>query len=202
MTTTRNPDQTRATLLDAAFEEIFEHGFQGMRVDDVLARAGLKKGAFYHHFESKQALGYAVLNEIIGGFIGKRWTEGMVQGEDPIQALEDVIDKMVSYAQPGKPFCGCPLNNVAQEMAPLDAGFQERIEQLFEGWIGVIAEAFARGQENGTIRKGIDPHGVAMFVVAAIEGCVGLTKASQDPGTFTQCREQLSGYLGTLRPTP
>jgi len=202
MTTTRNPDQTRANLLDAAFEELYEHGFQGMRVDDVLERAGLKKGAFYHHFESKQELGYAVLDEVIQRFMSARWVEGMAKAEDPIPALEDVIDNMVASAPPDKPFCGCPLNNLAQEMAPLDEGFQARIAQAFEGWIGVVTEAFARGQDHGTIRKGIDPHGVAMFVVAAVEGCVGLTKASQDPETFTRCREQLSGYLGTLRPNP
>ena len=53
MSTVRNPDQTRARLLEAAFEEIYQHGFQGMRVDEILERTGLKKGAFYHHFSTQ-----------------------------------------------------------------------------------------------------------------------------------------------------
>jgi AcrR family transcriptional regulator len=200
MTTVRNPDQTRARLLDAAFQEIYQHGFQGMRVDDVLTRTGLKKGAFYHHFASKQELGYAVLDDVIRGFLGKRWLEGMQQGDDPIDALEAVIDEMAASAPADEPFRGCALNNLAQEMAPLDAGFQQRINEVFNIWIGAIADALSRGQKNGTIMDTVDPQITATFIVGAIEGCVGLTKASQQRQTFHACREQLSQYLKTLRP--
>ena len=200
MTATRNADETRARLLRAAFDEIYEHGYQGMRVDDVLNRTGLKKGAFYHHFPSKQALGYAVLDEIVYGFMGERWIRAMTASKDPIAALDSMIDQMMDqYSDDGK-FCGCPLNNLAQEMAPLDEGFQERIDRTFADWIGVIAKALERGQRNGTVGELIDPAEAATFFVAAFEGCVGLTKASQRRETFAACRRQLSNYLQTLRP--
>lgn len=199
MNTVRNPDLTRARLLEAAFEEIYQHGFQGMRVDDVLTRTGLKKGAFYHHFASKQELGYAVLDDVIGQFMEKRWLDGMQHGDDPIQALEGVIDDMAASAPADEPFRGCPLNNLAQEMAPLDAGFQQRINEVFDVWIGAVADALSRGQKNGTIADTVDPQNTATFIVGAIEGCVGLTKASQKRETFHACRKQLSQYLNTLR---
>ena len=200
MTATRNADETRARLLRAAFDEIYEHGYQGMRVDDVLNRTGLKKGAFYHHFPSKQALGYAVLDEIVYGFMGERWIRAMTASKDPIAALDSMIDQMMDqYSDDGK-FCGCPLNNLAQEMAPLDEGFQERIDRTFADWIGVIAKALKRGQGNGTVGKHVDTDEAATFFVAAFEGCVGLTKASQRRDTFAACRRQLSSYLQTLRP--
>ena len=53
----RNPEKTRQRLLQAAYEEIHAHGFQGMRVDQVLRKTSLQKGAFYHHFSSKLELG-------------------------------------------------------------------------------------------------------------------------------------------------
>jgi AcrR family transcriptional regulator len=201
MTTVRNADETRARLLRAAFDEIYEHGYQGMRVDDVLGRTGLKKGAFYHHFPSKQALGYAVIDEVLYGFMGERWIRGMAEDGDPIAALESMIDQMMEQYGDDKKFCGCPLNNLAQEMAPLDEGFQERIERTFSAWIGVVADALRRGQENGTVAEHVDADAAATFFVAAFEGCVGLTKASQRRDTFDACRRQLSVYLQTLRAT-
>lgn len=200
MSTARNPEHTRTTLLQAAFEEIYANGFQGMRVDDVLARTGLKKGAFYHHFASKQDLGYAVLDEVIPRFIEQHWIQGLVSNPDPIQALEYVLDEMAANTDPQELFRGCPLNNLALEMAPLDTGFQVRIEQTFNGLIDTIAEALARGQGNGTVREGIDRQSVAMFIVASIEGCIGVTKASQNLQAFTNCRQGLSAYLQTLKP--
>lgn len=200
MATVRNADETRTRLLEAAFDEIYLRGYQGMRVDDVLQRTGLKKGAFYHHFPSKQALAYAVLEEVITGSVARRWIDGMAASEDPIEALEGVLDAMAEKASPDDCFCGCPLNNLAQEMAPLDEGFQQRIREVFDNWIGLLARAFARGQSNGTIAPNVDVQGAATFVVATIEGCVGLTKANQRLDTFDTCRRQLTAWLQTLRP--
>jgi len=56
----RDPQATRQALLLAAFEEIHEQGFRAASLDRILERAGCTKGALYHHFENKTALGYAV----------------------------------------------------------------------------------------------------------------------------------------------
>ena len=60
----RNADATRQKILDIAFEEILLKGYQGLRVDGVLKKAALTKGAFYHHFSSKKELGLAVIDEV------------------------------------------------------------------------------------------------------------------------------------------
>ena len=61
----RAPDVTREKLLNAAFEEMYLRGFQAASLDTILARAGVTKGALYHHFPDKAALGYAVVDEVI-----------------------------------------------------------------------------------------------------------------------------------------
>lgn len=55
----RDKDVTRARLLQAGFEEVYGHGFQAASTDRILERLDLTKGAFFHHFSSKQAFGYA-----------------------------------------------------------------------------------------------------------------------------------------------
>ena len=61
----RNPKRTRERLLQAAFREMYRSGFQSAGLDAILAAAGVTKGALYHHFGSKEALGYAIVEEII-----------------------------------------------------------------------------------------------------------------------------------------
>src|SRR4030095_5203309 len=62
---TRAPDATRQKLLYAAFEEMYRSGFQAASLDAILAKAGVTKGALYHHFPDKAALGYAVVDEVV-----------------------------------------------------------------------------------------------------------------------------------------
>lgn len=199
--TVRNPDQTRQRLLEAAFDEIYQHGYQGMRVDEVLKRTGLQKGAFYHHFNSKHALGCAVLDEVINSEMGERWVQALEHCEDPIPAIEQLIDELIAAeTNENEVILGCPLNNLAQEMSAQDEEFRQRIQGIFDQWIGLLAQAFLCGQSSGTIRKDIDPQAVSLYLIASFEGCIGLAKATQKMDTFITCRQQISHYLESLRP--
>ena len=73
--------------MQAAFMEIHKHGYQGMRIDQVLSITGLKKGALYHHFSSKQALGYAVLEECIQQRISQLWIVPLTSLADPLEGI-------------------------------------------------------------------------------------------------------------------
>ncbi len=63
----RNPEHTRKRLLKAAFQEVYRSGFQSASLDTILAATGVTKGALYYHFEGKEALGLAVVEEVIAG---------------------------------------------------------------------------------------------------------------------------------------
>ena len=57
MATQRDPGRTRQHLLEAAFQEIYKVGFQAASLQTILSNAGVTKGALYHHFKNKKALG-------------------------------------------------------------------------------------------------------------------------------------------------
>ena len=61
----RNSQRTRERLLRAAFAEVHKSGFQNTDVDTILGAAGVTKGALYHHFENKESLGYAIVDEVV-----------------------------------------------------------------------------------------------------------------------------------------
>lgn len=198
--TIRNPQQTRERLLKSAFGEIHAHGFQGMRVDEVLRLSGLKKGAFYHHFGSKTELGYAVLEEQVKPLVESVWVAPLGGIEDPVRDIPRMIDSLGERIPPSMREHGCPLNNLAQEMSTQDEGFRERIAHLFHGWIDAFAAVIERGKRGGHIREDVDSRGVSRFVVAILEGCIGVYKVEQSPEQWMACRSQIAAYLETLRP--
>lgn len=198
MNIVRNPENTRLRILRAAFAEIYKQGFQGMRIDAVLAKTGLKKGALYHHFSSKQALGYAVLEEIIEKHITEIWIAPLNAYENPIDGLKIIFVNAGNAWKTEFFNLGCPLNNLAQEMSPIDAGFRERIQRFFERWQNAIAQALLHGQENGLVRKDIDTCEAAGFIITVIEGAFGFAKITQDKERFFKCGKQLEAYLDML----
>jgi AcrR family transcriptional regulator len=117
-------------LLQAAFREVYRSGFQSASLDTILAVAGVTKGALYYHFKSKKALGYAVVEEVIAPDVHGTWMR-------PLQSVKDPVDGLIGIVQgisvrPKDVRGGCPLNNLAQEMSPLDAGFRKRLAIIFQ----------------------------------------------------------------------
>ncbi len=95
---------------------------------------------------------------------------------------------------------GCPLNNLAQEMSPLDEGFRKRVEKVYAAWRESLESAFARGVKAGKVRKTISPRNAATFVVAALAGIIGTAKNAQSEELLKQAAEGLFDYLDSLRP--
>jgi TetR/AcrR family transcriptional repressor of nem operon len=95
---------------------------------------------------------------------------------------------------------GCPVANLAQEMSPLDEGFQKRVARIYEDWRAVIADGFERGIKHGTVRKDISPEGVAALLVATFAGMAGTVKSARSPELFREIRGALFAYLDSLKP--
>jgi TetR/AcrR family transcriptional regulator, transcriptional repressor for nem operon len=199
---TRDPDATREKLLHAAFEEIYRRGFQSASLDTILIKAGVTKGALYHHFPDKMALGRAVVDEVVRDLLLQRWAVGpLAQLEaDPITALQRILQHRSDELTPREVELGCPLNNLAQEMSPLDEKFRRRVNGTFDTWREAFAQALERGKSEGTVASEVDPAKVASFVVAAIEGSFGLAKSARSPSLLRANLEILSGFLESLRP--
>ncbi len=198
---TRAPAVTREALLGAAFEEIYRHGFQAASLDAILAKTGVTKGALYHHFPNKAALGYAVVDEVIRGFLLERWLGALAQPPgDPVAALQQALRDRADNVTAEELTLGCPLNNLAQEMSPLDERFRRCVNATFDTWRDGFARALERGQADGIVRRDVDAKNVASFVVAAVEGTWGMAKNAKSLPMLRANLEVLSAFLDTLRP--
>src|SRR3989338_688927 len=123
----KQPDLTRDKLLMSAFCEIHRQGFQAASIANILQDTHLTKGALYHHFPTKQALGLAVIDEVIKTRLDGLIFKPLRESERPVAALLDIIATIDKKVPSDFVMLGCPLNNLMQEMSAVDEIFQERL---------------------------------------------------------------------------
>ena len=200
-TTIRAPESTRRKILDAAFDEFYRNGFQGGSINRIVADAGTTKGALFHHFKGKNDLGYTVVREVIHPHFKEQWSDPLAHSTDPITDLKRIFRQRAKREiANGGLVHGCPVNNLAQEMSPLDEKFRKSVEKIYVAWRETVAAAFARGIKAGKVRKGVSPRKVAAFIVAAQAGMAGTAKNAQDEALLAQTSQALFDYLESLRP--
>jgi TetR/AcrR family transcriptional repressor of nem operon len=192
----RDPERTRKRLLQAAFREVHRSGFQSAGIDTILAATNVTKGALYHHFESKEALGYAIVEEIIAKLFQDRWLTPMLGDGQPIDILIGIVRGLPS--RPKDIRNSCPLLNLTQEMSPLDEQFRKRLEMLFLAWQKGVAALLRKGQSQGTVRRELNPDETASFLIAMVEGNASLAKVAQDAKVWEVGTRNIVGWLRSL----
>ena len=196
---TQTTDTTRQKLLQAAFAEIYRNGFQAASLTQILSEIGLTKGALYHHFPNKKALGLAVVEEIIRPHVALMMFEPLAHTQQPITSMQGLLVAKATESDSMMVALGCPLNNLMQEMSQVDETFRLHLNGLFQDWVGVVRDALTRGQTSGEVRQDVDAAETAFFIVSSLEGCIGMSKNTQSVAAFRGCLAQLGRYLDTLK---
>jgi|SaaInlStandDraft_1057018.scaffolds.fasta_scaffold07260_5 TetR/AcrR family transcriptional regulator, transcriptional repressor for nem operon len=195
----KDPEQTRALLLEKAFEQIHLYGFKSTSISMILKDSGVTKGALYHHFKNKDEIGYAIVDEVVRSEIDQLWIQPLATTDDPVSVVIQTLSHFKENMSPEEMSRGCPLNNLIQEMSPIDPIFKEKLAKVVELWRTTLADAFRRGIQTGNVSKAVDPVAVAQFIIIIIEGFSSLAKNTQDISLLIQSMSEFFRYLGTLR---
>ena len=143
-----------------------------------------------------------MVEEVVRGFLLERWGVLEPRVGDPLTALQQVLQRRAAGLTAREVELGCPLNNLAQEMSPLDQRFRRAVAAAFHTWTDAVAKELERGQAEGLVRRDMDARKVAGFIVAAIEGSFGLAKSARSAPMLRASLEVLGSYLESLRPPP
>jgi TetR/AcrR family transcriptional repressor of nem operon len=197
----RNIEASRKEILDIAFFEIFTHGFQGVSVDDIVKKTSMTKGAFYHNFPTKLDLGYALVDDVIKPMILERWIEPLAGYGNPLEGILIQMQRLMRDVEPEILKFGCPLNNLVQEMTPLDRGFKKRLQAALTLWVDEMDKHLKRAQANGVIKRNIDTREVAYFVVMAHEGFYGMMKGLGPQDAFPALYNSMQIFFDAISVT-
>jgi TetR/AcrR family transcriptional regulator, transcriptional repressor for nem operon len=184
-------------LLKAAFKEMHRSGFRSADLDAILAKAGVTKGALYYHFDNKEALGYAVVDEVIASKVHQKWVQPLQNAKNPIDGLIRIFQSESLKREDVQR--GCYLLNLSQEMSGLDEGFRRRTARVYKDWHDGMAEALGEGQKRRVVRSDINANETATFLLAAWEGYAVLAKNAQDARMLRSGQKLLIRHLESLR---
>jgi len=187
---------TRDQILNAAARLIHLQGYHCTSLDDVLRESGVGKGNFYYYFESKEQLGYAIIDQTMQGFIARTLEPAFADtSADPVVQIHVFLDRVLDNQRQRNCVGGCPIGNLASELSDVHEGFRQRLAGIFRAWRATLTDALERGRATGRLRRDVEPAAVAQFLVAALEGAILLTKVSKEIGIMERCVEQLKQHL-------
>ena len=195
----RDLEKTRKEILQATFALVFRNGFQGVSIDDIVKNTSLTKGALYHQFPTKLELGYALVDEVIKPMILERWISPLHSFENPLEGILQQMNQLIGKAKPENLKLGCPLNNLIQEMSPVDATFKFHLHSALTIWIKELEKQLERAKKNGYIKKNINCGEAAKFIVMAHEGFYGMLKGLDDPKAYKTLSHSLQIYFDAIQ---
>jgi TetR/AcrR family transcriptional regulator, transcriptional repressor for nem operon len=187
-------------LLDAAVHVIRSKGYSAARVEDICAEAGLTKGAFFHHFMSKEACAIAAAAHFAA-------TADALFDAAPYSHLPDARARVLGYVDFRKailqgelPQFTCLLGTMVQEAydshPAIRAACDRYISQHAERLEADIAEAKSRHAPDSPWT----PESAALYSQAVLQGAFILAKAKHGPKVAADCLDHLKRYFETLLP--
>lgn len=195
--------EARARLIEAARSLVRHRGFAATSVDDLCAAAGVTKGAFFHHFASKEALGVALIDD---------WTQmtGAMFAAHPYHALPDPLDRVFGYIDLRRALLGqpvpefsCVAGTTVQEAYETSIPIREAAERSVRSGFEHVRPHLAAALAAHPV-PGVTAEGLAQQFQVATQGGIILAKALNDAAPAREAFDHLERYLRLLfgRPDP
>jgi AcrR family transcriptional regulator len=148
-------EQTRERIIKEATRLFARKGYFATSIADIATAVELTKGALYHHFESKEALFFAVLENIKTTWestVARR----VVQAPDAVAALAALIEGHSHLFEENEFFC-LALNSMMMEMEGVQPEFHSALQAIYVEFVAFLTDVLKKGQEARQIRADIDP---------------------------------------------
>jgi TetR/AcrR family transcriptional repressor of nem operon len=187
---------TKTKILDAAARLFHEQGFNATGVSTILREAGVNSGSLYYFFPSKEALLQAVLERYVQ--LLHPIVMGPVEARtaDPLERVFVLLQQYRDWLAPSGFSMGCPIGNLALEVADGLPDVRALIHQNFDNWIASV-----RGwlQDAGDrLPASLDRDQLARFILTVMEGGIMQARAEGSPRPYDACVGQLRAYFDLL----
>ncbi|MES2873159.1 MAG: TetR/AcrR family transcriptional regulator [Bacteroidota bacterium] len=191
--------ETRANILNEAFDLIYINGYQSTSIDEIIANTQVTKGAFYYHFGSKEQMGLSVINEVIYPEIYRGFILPLKGSDKPVKDIYKMIRNILFDVPFFKVENGCPLSNLVQEMSPLIQEFGIALITITEACLAALKESLKQGRKSGKIRSGTNEEEAAYFILSGYWGIRNLGKMQNSQECYFMYLEELKRYLKSLQ---
>lgn len=189
----------RAALLDAAHKVVRRKGWSATSLDELCATAGVTKGAFFHHFASKEALGVAAAGQ---------WTAraqhlifelpDYLRIEDPLERVLGHIEfRLAMIVGPAEDY-SCFVGTMVQESFATSDALRAASDASITAYSERLAEDFQQAIDRYGPADGVTALGLAYHVQAVLQGAFVVSKAKGDPAYARDTVIHLKRYVSML----
>jgi TetR/AcrR family transcriptional repressor of nem operon len=187
-------------LLDAAVTAIRHRGYAATSVDDICRAAGFSKGAFFHHFKSKEDLAFAAAEHFADYADALFDAAPFMNLEDPRARVLAYLDfrKSILRGDPGD--YACLLGTIVQEAHETHPALRDACGGHIEDHAERIARDLAAAKMIYAPDADWRPESVALFTQAVLQGAFILAKAKDGSRVAADCLDHLSDYVERLLP--
>jgi len=169
----------RERILAAGLERFHALGYDGCGVQEISDTAGVPKGSFYNHFQSKEELAIAVLEQYAASSHREILFDANLAPLDRIRCHFELC--LARHQQYGFDR-GCLIANLTAESSTAVPALQAALRSDLDRWTQSLAAAVKAAQEIGQVRSDIEASELARFLVSSWEGCELRTKLTGDRG--------------------
>jgi TetR/AcrR family transcriptional repressor of nem operon len=194
----RRRGDARGRLLDAAVHEIRARGYSATAVDDICRAAGVTKGAFFHHFASKEELAVAAIEHFQAVVDTAFAAAGYHALSDPVERLLGYVDLRREIMDGELMEATCLLGTMVQEAYDTHPAIRQACDTNMSGHMATIEPDIAAAIEaTGIAVEGGAP-GLARHIQAVLQGAIILAKVKGGTGVAVACIDHLRRYLEML----
>lgn len=198
----RDGTRTRQRILDAAEALVLDRGFAGTTVDDILDAAEATKGAFFHHFETKDALAAALMDRYAALDL-ENLDRTMARAEqlstDPLQQLLLFVGLYRElFLDLEAPYPGCLMASYTYEAGLFDESVRATIADNVRTWHDRLRAKLDEVARTHPQRVAVDLDSLADAMVVVVEGAFVVSRMRDDPGTTAAQLDHLRTYLELL----
>ena len=188
----------KSRILDAALRVIRTKGYNATTVDDICTAAGLTKGGFFHHFDSKEALALAAAEHFSLMASGLFAAAPYRAETDPLKRLLGYVRFRSDIMRGELPEFTCLLGTMVQETYETHPAIREACDRYISAHAAEVAKDVAEAKRRYAPNAPWSAESVALFTQAVIQGSFILAKAKHGPKVATDSLDHLRRYLETL----
>lgn len=186
---------TRQRILDAASDAFQRRGYHATSMHDLMEAADVPAGSMYHCFPTKKGLALAVISERVAPAVNETWIAPLLGAEDARTGILSVFqDVAASIERRRGKAIGCPVSNLAVELALVDREFQAALAAVFEQWGSAVRERLSREVRSDSERAQVSA--LATAIVASFSGAMTLAKTGQSATPIRECARVIEQLLG------
>lgn len=202
----RDGRDTPSVIMDAAESLILEQGFAGSSIEDIIARAGVTKGTFFYHFDTKADLAYALVKRFAA--LDRATLDGnMARAEglsrDPLQQFLIFIGLMREMMEGlAEPYPGCLYAAYIYESELFDARTMKVVRNALQGWREVLAPKVRQIVKRYPPRRPVSPESLADMLTVTFEGAFIVSKVMDEPDLVAEQLDHFRDYVEFLFARP